>query len=778
MKTLASALILSAAGLVAAASELPPLTFPEGVGVNIHFTRGHGRDLDLIAAGGFKFVRMDFGWGGIERKHGEYDWSAYDDLTADLEKRGLRAVYIFDYSNGLYEDALTAVNPVTGKEQRDTASPHKPESVAAFARWAAASAEHFKGRHIGWEIWNEPNIGFWKPKPNAKDYSTLVLATCKAVRAADPSATIMGPASSEFPWPFLEELFKSGALEYLDAVSVHPYRNYSKGPETAGEEYFRLRTLIERYAPAGKKGMPIVSGEWGYATHTKGVSLETQAAFIARQQIANVWQGVPISIWYDWKNDGDDSSYNENNFGTVSNNLALKPSYVAVQTLARELKGYHIARRLQIGSEQDFVLLCVNADGKQKLAGWTTGQPHSVPLSGITSAENVSIVSGKGEPIALPANLALSIDALPCYVTLKKPSRSLEAAAAWSIDDHVPVTVRAGGNDGLTVPVRVTNPFATAVVVNLGIESAAGQASQELRVAPHESASHAFTLRPPNRSPSKESYAVTAAFLAGTGGEIGVSTERRHFTISNPLLLSIVPVENGLRLMVSNPSGTAFSGAAQVEGTEIPIQLSEGTLDKELNIPRSANEANVRLLDNSSPGQPATDVVHARFVRLPLNDLNAALDGDAKVAATATISTVDLPADTSPPMRRGNALKYSFDAGWRFVRVAKGGKQLVFEGEPRALGVWVHGDGSGNSLRMRVADAGGQTFQPTGPRLDWKGWRWVQFDLKRMSDAGHWGGANDGVVHGPLKLDTLLLVDGARNKTSGTIYLTGPALVY
>jgi hypothetical protein len=45
--------------------------------------------------------------------------------------------------------------------------------------------------------------------------------------------------------------------------------------------------------------MPIISGEWGYATHAQGLSLETQADFLTRQQLFNLLQGIPISIWYD-----------------------------------------------------------------------------------------------------------------------------------------------------------------------------------------------------------------------------------------------------------------------------------------------------------------------------------------------------------------------------------------------------------------------------------------------------------------------------------------------
>ncbi|MGZ8899813.1 MAG: cellulase family glycosylhydrolase, partial [Limisphaerales bacterium] len=177
----------------AVGSELPELRIPENVGVNIHFTRGHHRDLDLIAAAGIKVVRMDFFWAGIEQKKGEYDWSAYDELTDNLEKRGLRPYYILDYSNALYEERVISRNPVSGKEQKDVASPQHAESVAAFARWAGEAAKRYKGRRIIWEIWNEPNISFWKPKPDVQQYITLALATCRSVRDADPEALIVGP---------------------------------------------------------------------------------------------------------------------------------------------------------------------------------------------------------------------------------------------------------------------------------------------------------------------------------------------------------------------------------------------------------------------------------------------------------------------------------------------------------------------------------------------------------------------------------------------------------
>jgi hypothetical protein len=360
------------------ADDLPDLTVPAGVGVNIHFTAGHEQDLKMIQAAGFKWVRQDFFWTSIERQKGVYDWSEYEALTSDLEKHGLRPYYILDYSNPLYEETGTGANPITGQpEERATASPQQPQSVAAFARWAGAAAEHFRGRGVIWEIWNEPNISFWEPKPDVTQYTTLALATAKAIHAADPQACVVAPASSGFQWDFLEYVLKSGALEYLDAVSIHPYR--SQPPETAAGDFARLRKLIEQYTPRGKT-IPILSGEWGYSSSTQGVSPETQAAFIARQQLSNLLNGVRLSIWYDWKNDGDDPGNGEHNFGTVGSDLKPKPAYLALQTLTRELSGYRIANRRDTGDTNDFVLAFTNNVGTTKFAAWTTAAPHIVTL--------------------------------------------------------------------------------------------------------------------------------------------------------------------------------------------------------------------------------------------------------------------------------------------------------------------------------------------------------------------------------------------------------------
>jgi hypothetical protein len=379
LKSIAALFLLG----LSASAQIPPPVIPAGVGVNIHFIGGHEKDLDLIAAGGFKFVRMDFSWEATEPKAGTYNWTEYDELSSNLAKHGLRAIYILDYVNPAYEPMVESRRAVGEPlPEQHIASPRHPESVAAFARWAAAAAHHFRDNAVIWEIYNEPNGQFWRPKPDAAEYTALALATGNALKEAEPNATLVAPALSAFDWKYFETFLSSGVLQYLDAVSVHPYRAPNKPPETAARGFKQLREMIDKYAPESKRGkIPVLSGEWGYASNRKGVSMETQAVFAVRQQLFNLANGVPLSIWYDWKNDGTDPDDGEQNFGLVYPDLSPKPAYSAVRDMTRALNGFQFKERLADYDAKDYVLLFTKPDGEQKIAAWSLAASHSIKLT-------------------------------------------------------------------------------------------------------------------------------------------------------------------------------------------------------------------------------------------------------------------------------------------------------------------------------------------------------------------------------------------------------------
>jgi hypothetical protein len=371
--------------------------------------------MEMLAGAGFRWIRMDFAWDATEREKGRYDFSAYDRLLAALDAHKIRAVLIFDYSNRHYDGGL---------------SPASDEGRGAFARWAAAAARHFRNRGVLWEMYNEPNIGFWKPKPDTTQYVKLALAVGKALRAAEPGELYIGPASSELPLPFLEACFQGGLLEYWSAVSVHPYRQ--SGPETAAFDYARLRQLIGRYGPKGKT-IPIISGEWGYSSAWKTFDETRQGKMLPRQWLTNLANGVPLSIWYDWHDDGRDPKEPEHHFGTVHHDYSAgktpvyqpKPAYFAAQTLTRMLAGCRFQKRLSIGTPRDCVLAFANDKDEVRLVAWTIGSSHTIVIPAAAGRYTATGHTGRSLPplLADATGLAVVLSDAPIYLVPDRPAR-------------------------------------------------------------------------------------------------------------------------------------------------------------------------------------------------------------------------------------------------------------------------------------------------------------------------------------------------------------------
>ncbi|MEJ5171414.1 MAG: cellulase family glycosylhydrolase, partial [Fimbriimonadales bacterium] len=411
---------------------LPDDVVPNGWGVNIHFTRPAPGEVEMIREAGFRWVRMDLFWHHIEKERGVYDFSDYDVLVESLEKNGIRPLFILDYGNDLYQKG----------------SPSTPEARAAFCRFVEAAVKRYRGKGVLWEMWNEPNIFFWQPTPNVEHYTALALEVGETIRRVAPEEWYVGPATSGFDWSFLEACFRKGLLRYWDAVTVHPYRGVQ--PETVLPDWFRLRELIDRYAPAGKR-IPMFSGEWGYSELYSGLNLELQSRWAPRQYLVNLAGGAPLSIWYDWKNDGTDPKEIEHHFGTVYHDLRRKPTYDNIQATARALDGARFNKRLAQDDPDRWVLLFERGGGAL-VAEWSA-KTGSDTLPAIRKADLPSAVlrwprlplgtrAASAEELAsllawpgAPATARLRVEALPpgakrpAFSAASKPDRASLAQA-------------------------------------------------------------------------------------------------------------------------------------------------------------------------------------------------------------------------------------------------------------------------------------------------------------------------------------------------------------
>ena len=214
-------------------------------------------------------------------KKGRYNFAAYVRLITALRRYHIRPVLILDYGNPLYQHG---------------AFPTTPAAREAFSRWAVAAVTTFRGSGIMWEMYNEPN-GRAKPA----QYARLALEVGRAIHQADPHALYVGPALAGMDWPWLKRILQDGVLKEFDAITVHPYRQTP--PETVVADYAHFRQLIARYAPAGQV-VPLISGEWGYSTTFMNRNANRQGKYLAREFLTNLMCRIPLSIWYDWHNDG------------------------------------------------------------------------------------------------------------------------------------------------------------------------------------------------------------------------------------------------------------------------------------------------------------------------------------------------------------------------------------------------------------------------------------------------------------------------------------------
>lgn len=723
---------------------LPAATVPQGWGVNIHFTDPAPGEMERFAEGGFGFVRMDFGWGGIEKQPGVYDFSPYDRLEESLRRAGARPLFILDYGNDLYQKG----------------SPSTPEARAAFARFAAASAAHFAGRGVIWEIWNEPNIGFWKPKPNAADYAALAVAAAKAIKAADPKATVIAPGSSTFPWDFLETAFKVGLLERIDAVSVHPYRGQS--PETAAADFARLRALIARYAPPAKRNLPMISSEWGYTTYTGGgVSEAVQAAYLGREWLANMASGVDLSIFYDWHEDGDNPKDPEHRFGITHRDPAFspKPAFIEAKALIAGLRGYTFRHRLAGATAHDWRLLFQRDDTDDlALAVWNADP--TAPIAAQTPAV-----------VKVPRSD-------PQFAALRKLARIHLSAGPLAQGEGIPATLTvsydAPGSTG-AFGLEVGAPFGYRTRQSGTKAALARPRVLTLPVTPERTDAPTVTLT-----------------LTADGARLPAIAPLCIVRI-DPLTVSAAPsgAAGPLRVTIANPGDVPFHGTVAVVGPEgrtvssARLTLARGQREALASLPSPGRSAH-RVVLRDADGRIAAATPMGRY--LPFAGFPAAPAANAgwnriRFVENAALSPSPLGAIAPPPGGPGGSaaalrFDYAFDKGWQYAEAAPAAAIPIPAGA-KSLVVWVwSAAATGDALRCRFKDATEQTFQPDLEKLDWKGWRLVTIPLDGSGRTGHWGGANDGVPHGTRVWEGMVLVDSAsREAHQGEILLAAPAYV-
>ncbi len=281
------------------------------------------------------FVRMareEFEWKRIEPTRGYFDWPRFDQAVQIAASHQIELLGKLVYCAPWASSAPVGTSP-------STAVYYPPTSVADFAAYARAVVHRYKDQVHVWEIWNEPNTSlFWKPAPSPSAYAALLKAAYTAIKAEDPTATVILGGLAGFDKSFLDGIRTAGAWGSFDALGLHTYTIGPPEPSTAAAWLDQAQAYTERY---GAK--PIWVTELGWSTYSGsgsgsiGVSEANQAAYLARAYLDAAQRGVRGVFWYDLIEDGTSSTSLSQNYGLVQTNGRLKPAYTALAHVAAAL---------------------------------------------------------------------------------------------------------------------------------------------------------------------------------------------------------------------------------------------------------------------------------------------------------------------------------------------------------------------------------------------------------------------------------------------------------
>ncbi|RMF32414.1 MAG: hypothetical protein D6759_08440, partial [Chloroflexi bacterium] len=334
---------------VAASGDLPLL------GVNValeQYTDDAALDqaLQLIADGGFAWVRQTFPWAAIEPAPGEAVWEPWDRIVSAVARHNLRLIAVLD-------TAPVWATQMPGLPPEIVAPPTDPADFADFARRFAA---RYGDRVAVYQVWDEPNLSsHWGGRDvDPAEYTALLRAAAEAIRQVDPDALILlaglAPTVEQGPRNlsdvrYLERLYALGAADAFDVVSGKPY-GFSTGPGDRRVDegvlnfsrLILLREVMEAYGDGGKAiwashfGWNALPPDWTGAPSIWGqVDEATQARYtrgaVRRAWLEWPWLGVMVLEHFQPPYPPDDPHWG---FALIWQDGQPRPVYREVQRLS------------------------------------------------------------------------------------------------------------------------------------------------------------------------------------------------------------------------------------------------------------------------------------------------------------------------------------------------------------------------------------------------------------------------------------------------------------
>jgi hypothetical protein len=201
-------------------------------GVNIEYGAPGQAHSEIAAADALHahLIRIEVHWSALEPGGpGQLAVGALDELdhlVGSAAKRHIKVIMVVD-STPCWDSSAPAPleqRCTPGRENEANAWP--PSDPSAYGAFVAYLASRYRDKLAAIEIWNEPdqaNELYWAGPEKAAHYAALLKSAYPAIKAADPSLTVLGGSIVGPNGVFLRALYANGIRGYYDALAVHFY---------------------------------------------------------------------------------------------------------------------------------------------------------------------------------------------------------------------------------------------------------------------------------------------------------------------------------------------------------------------------------------------------------------------------------------------------------------------------------------------------------------------------------------------------------------------------
>ncbi len=448
-------------------------------GTNVHlegsdsYKNDYEAIFELAKKAGYSSLRDSVRWFDNEKAKGVYTLRATTAKEIEMAKAyGMDLLPVHNSTN----------EPVYGEASKPLRTPEMLQTYQNYCIWFA---EQFRGASVAVESHNEWNLHI--PTGTGEEYTMMMKSLYEGTKKANPGMKVVGIDTGGLDLGLMKKYFEAGALEYMDAVSYHPYdwaRSFEDGNQMRGAK--AVRDLMAEYGH-GDKEIWVTETGWHEGLNNR-VTHEDKAYYLSRALLQNAALKTFDRIYfYEFVDGGMEPSYGESSYGTLNSVYCDVPygaqkAYIAAANTNWLLGGAEFDRAIDGEPNLDagkyvyrFNRSNTDGRGKQMIALWTNQDAAEYGLDlGVDKATMIDMFGNERTLYAVDGKFSFCLTDRPVYLigdfkefkacepTIKMDRLSANATPEDAVS--IEITAAAAG----TMAITPVNPLEFPVAENAG----------------------------------------------------------------------------------------------------------------------------------------------------------------------------------------------------------------------------------------------------------------------------------------------------------------------